>query len=107
MGGCPYCLALPRSANCKTHTYSLCRLTDQFMAILPAGSTTRRDGVLDIASHTPVAANPPDLGPKGYFSQTSDDRPGGSGSTKLHSKSFREALPEYVTQLTSHFVLQW
>ncbi|KAG0666858.1 hypothetical protein C6P46_003568 [Rhodotorula mucilaginosa] len=59
-------------------------LWKDFMAILPAGSTTRRDGILDIASHMPVAANPPDLGPKGYFSQTSDDRPGGSGSTKLH-----------------------
>lgn len=57
----------------------------QFMAILPAGSVTRRDGVLDIAAHQPAAANPPDLGPKGYFSQTSDDRPGGTGSTKLHS----------------------
>ena len=63
---------------------------DQFMAILPAGSTTRRDGILDIASHTPVLANPPDLGPKGYFSQTSDDRPGGSGSTKQHSMSSQE-----------------
>ncbi|KWU45574.1 hypothetical protein RHOSPDRAFT_16401, partial [Rhodotorula sp. JG-1b] len=60
-------------------------LWEDFMAILPAGSTTRRDGILDIASHTPVLANPPDLGPKGYFSQTSDDRPGGSGSTKLHT----------------------
>ncbi|GAA5868488.1 hypothetical protein JCM3774_005395 [Rhodotorula dairenensis] len=60
-------------------------LWEDFMAILPAGSTTRRDGVLDIAAHTPASANPPDLGPKGYFSQTSDDRPGGSGSTKLHT----------------------
>lgn len=63
------------------------------MAILPAGSTTRRDGILDIASHTPVSANPPDLGPKGYFSQASDDRPSGSGSTKLHSMSSYKNSP--------------
>ncbi|BGP58226.1 hypothetical protein JCM8202_003599 [Rhodotorula sphaerocarpa] len=61
------------------------QLWEDFMAILPAGSVTRRDGVLDIAAHQPAAANPPDLGPKGYFSQTSDDRPGGTGSTKLHT----------------------
>ena len=35
------------------------------MDILPAGSVTRRDGVLNISAHTPVNANPPDLGPKG------------------------------------------
>lgn len=80
----------------------------QFMSILPAGSITRRDGVLNISSHTPSNANPPDLGPKGalltplremersradtrhgagYFSEISDDSRGGKGSTKLHSRS--------------------
>lgn len=41
-------------------------------------------GALNVASHTPQNANAPDLGPKGYFSDTSDDTPGGQGSTRLH-----------------------
>lgn len=60
------------------------------MSILPAGSVTRRDGVLDIAAHTPRNANPPDLGPKGYFAQASDDRKGAKGTTKLHSASLHD-----------------
>ena len=56
------------------------------MSILPVGSVTRRDGVLNISTHTPKNANPPDLGPKGYFSEISDDQEDGQGSTKLHSK---------------------
>ncbi|BGP35451.1 hypothetical protein JCM10296v2_007289 [Rhodotorula toruloides] len=60
-------------------------LWEDFMSILPAGSVTRRDGVLDIAAHTPRNANPPDLGPKGYFAQASDDRKGAKGTTKLHT----------------------
>ncbi|GAA6013112.1 hypothetical protein JCM10207_006176 [Rhodosporidiobolus poonsookiae] len=60
-------------------------LWEDFMAVLPAGSITRRDGVLNISSHTPGNANPPDLGPKGYFSHISDDHEGGMGSTKLHT----------------------
>lgn len=56
------------------------------MNALPVGSVTRRDGVLNIAAHTPTNSNPPDLGPKGYFSQISNDKEGGNGSTKLHSK---------------------
>ncbi|BGP20167.1 hypothetical protein JCM10213v2_008302 [Rhodosporidiobolus nylandii] len=59
-------------------------LWHDFMQSLPAGSVTRRDGVLNISSHSPLNSNPPDLGPKGYFSQISDDREGGWGSTKLH-----------------------
>lgn len=54
--------------------------------MLPIGAVTRRDGVLNISTHTPKNANPPDLGPKGYFSEISDDTEGGQGSTKLHSK---------------------
>ncbi|BGP43495.1 hypothetical protein JCM10449v2_007530 [Rhodotorula kratochvilovae] len=60
-------------------------LWHDFMDVLPAGSITRRDGVLNISAHTPRNANPPDLGPKGYFSEISEDGPGGKGSTKLHS----------------------
>lgn len=58
------------------------------MSAMPVGSVTRRDGVLNVASHTPINSNPPDLGPKGYFSQISNDQPGGNGSTKLHSAFF-------------------
>ncbi|GAA6050887.1 hypothetical protein JCM3770_005757 [Rhodotorula araucariae] len=60
-------------------------LWHDFMSVLPAGSITRRDGVLNISAHTPRNANPPDLGPKGYFSEISEDGPGGNGSTKLHT----------------------
>ncbi|KAM0747833.1 hypothetical protein T439DRAFT_328506 [Meredithblackwellia eburnea MCA 4105] len=60
-------------------------LFHDYIKSLPAGHVTRRDGVLNIAAHTPTNANPPDLGPKGYFSETSDDGPGGQGSTKLHT----------------------
>ena len=62
------------------------------MRALPVGQVTRRDGVLNIAAHTPTNANPPDLGPKGYFSQVSDDTDGGQGSTKLHSSSHFEPI---------------
>ncbi|GAA5844186.1 hypothetical protein JCM9279_001720 [Rhodotorula babjevae] len=60
-------------------------LWHDFMDILPAGSITRRDGVLNVSAHVPVNANPPDLGPKGYFSEISDDGEGGNGSTRLHT----------------------
>ncbi|GAA5904265.1 hypothetical protein JCM8208_006820 [Rhodotorula glutinis] len=60
-------------------------LWHDFMDVLPAGSITRRDGALNISAHVPVNANPPDLGPKGYFSEISDDGEGGNGSTKLHT----------------------
>ncbi|GAA5865559.1 hypothetical protein JCM8547_007649 [Rhodosporidiobolus lusitaniae] len=59
-------------------------LWEDFMSTMPAGSITRRDGVLNLSSHSPMNANPPDLGPKGYFSHISDDKEGGWGSTKLH-----------------------
>ncbi|GAA5972817.1 hypothetical protein JCM11641_003956 [Rhodosporidiobolus odoratus] len=59
-------------------------LWHDFMSALPAGTVTRRDGVLNISSHSPLNSNPPDLGPKGYFSHISDDGEGGWGSTKLH-----------------------
>jgi hypothetical protein len=35
------------------------------MNAIPAGSITRRDGVLNLSSHSPLNSNPPDLGPKG------------------------------------------
>lgn len=66
----------------------------QYMNSLPFGSVTRRDGVLNIAAHYPLNANPPDLGPKGYFSEISDDEPGGNGSTKLHMVSSQAAMTQ-------------
>lgn len=55
------------------------------MNAIPVGAVTRRDGVMNIAAHAATNSNPPDLGPKGYFSQVSD--PEGSGTTKLHSRT--------------------
>jgi hypothetical protein len=55
------------------------------MDALISGIVTRRDGPLNIAAHSPINSNVPDLGPKGYWSQISNDAPGGQGSTKLHS----------------------
>lgn len=75
------------------------------MATLPAGSVTRRDGVLNISTHTPQNANPPDLGPKGYFSEISDDREDGQGSTKLHSQS--KFLSRSVINVLTSLHLQW
>ncbi|GAA5958554.1 hypothetical protein JCM3765_006672 [Sporobolomyces pararoseus] len=64
-------------------------LWQDFNQMLPIGAVTRRDGVLNISTHTPKNANPPDLGPKGYFSEISDDTEGGQGSTKLHMGSLQ------------------
>jgi hypothetical protein len=65
----------------------------QYINSIPFGAVTRLDGVLNVAAHYPTNANPPDLGPKGYFSEISDDEPGGNGSTKLHM----------VSRLVPHF----
>lgn len=61
------------------------------MNAIPVGSVTRRDGVLNIAAHVAVNSNPPDIGPKGYFSEACD--PNGSGTTKLHSKDNPSCYP--------------
>lgn len=86
------------------------------MNSLPFGSVTRRDGVLNVAAHYPTNANPPDLGPKGYFSEISDDEPGGNGSTKLHMVSLhslgragergerRADVPAFLTRRMSPMV---
>jgi len=60
---------------------------------------------LNISTHTPQNANPPDLGPKGYFSEISDDREDGQGSTKLHSQS-KFLSRSYINVLTT-LHLQW
>jgi hypothetical protein len=75
----------------------------QFMNAIPVGSVTRRDGVLNIAAHVAVNSNPPDIGPKGYFSEACD--PNGSGTTKLHSKDNPSCYPFVDINSLSH--RQW
>ncbi|KZT62147.1 Clavaminate synthase-like protein [Calocera cornea HHB12733] len=59
-------------------------LYEDFHAMIPMGNYTRRDGVLNIASHFPTDAIAPDLGPKMYNAFASRETPGGKGSTRLH-----------------------
>ncbi|KAJ1300194.1 hypothetical protein OPQ81_011943 [Rhizoctonia solani] len=60
------------------------KLYDDFMAALPVPNYTRRDGILNLASHFATNAIAPDLGPKMYNAFTSSEGPGGQGSTRLH-----------------------
>lgn len=78
---------LPRSLILTSAHWCITTSLHKFMSALPAGIVTRRDGPLNIAAHSPINSNVPDLGPKGYWSQISNDAPGGQGSTKLHSTS--------------------
>ncbi|CAE7139566.1 unnamed protein product [Rhizoctonia solani] len=60
------------------------KLYDDFMGALPVPNYTRRDGILNLASHFATNAIAPDLGPKMYNAFTSIEGPGGQGSTRLH-----------------------
>ncbi|CAE6469855.1 unnamed protein product [Rhizoctonia solani] len=60
------------------------KLYDDFMKALPVPNYTRRDGILNLASHFATNAIAPDLGPKMYNAFTSSEGPGGQGSTRLH-----------------------
>ncbi|KEP50096.1 Jmjd1a protein [Rhizoctonia solani 123E] len=60
------------------------KLYDDFMGALPVPNYTRRDGILNLASHFATNAIAPDLGPKMYNAFTSVEGPGGQGSTRLH-----------------------
>ncbi|KAG8713118.1 hypothetical protein FRC11_013230 [Ceratobasidium sp. 423] len=60
------------------------KLYDDFMRALPVPNYTRRDGILNLASHFATNAIAPDLGPKMYNAFTSSEGPGGQGSTRLH-----------------------
>ncbi|KAG8720933.1 hypothetical protein FRC08_017170 [Ceratobasidium sp. 394] len=55
-----------------------------FMRALPIQNYTRRDGILNVASHFATNAVAPDLGPKMYNAFASKEGPGGQGSTRLH-----------------------
>ncbi|KAG9124751.1 hypothetical protein FRC07_010375 [Ceratobasidium sp. 392] len=59
-------------------------LFTDFMDALPIPNYTRRDGILNVASHFATNAIAPDLGPKMYNAFASNEGPGGQGSTRLH-----------------------
>ncbi|KAG8792367.1 hypothetical protein FRC12_006293 [Ceratobasidium sp. 428] len=59
-------------------------LFGDFMNALPIPNYTRRDGILNVASHFATNAIAPDLGPKMYNAFASSEAPGGQGSTRLH-----------------------
>ncbi|KAG8787258.1 hypothetical protein FRC12_015745 [Ceratobasidium sp. 428] len=60
------------------------QLYDDFTAAVPIPNYTRRDGVLNLASHFATNGVAPDLGPKMYNAFVSSEAPGGQGSTRLH-----------------------
>ncbi|KAG9027471.1 hypothetical protein FRB95_007741 [Tulasnella sp. JGI-2019a] len=61
-------------------------LFQDFAQAVPVPDFTRRDGILNIASHFPTneKAVVPDIGPKMYNAFESSEMPGGKGSTRLH-----------------------
>ncbi|KAG8865374.1 hypothetical protein FRB96_000264 [Tulasnella sp. 330] len=61
-------------------------LFNDFAQAVPVPNCTRRDGILNIASHFPVneKAIVPDIGPKMYNAFEASEMPGGKGSTRLH-----------------------
>lgn len=59
-------------------------LYEDFSRAVPVPSYSRRDGVLNIASHFPSNTVAPDLGPKMYNAMASSQSPGSKGSTRLH-----------------------
>lgn len=71
----------PPSTDFKT---AFPELYEDFSRAVPIPNYTRRDGVLNIASHFPTNTVVPDLGPKMYNAYASSDTPGSKGSTRLH-----------------------
>jgi len=59
-------------------------LFEDFSTAVPVPNYTRRDGVLNIASHFPTGVIAPDLGPKMYNAFESSENAGSFGSTRLH-----------------------
>ncbi|KAG8905755.1 hypothetical protein FRB99_008328 [Tulasnella sp. 403] len=61
-------------------------LYQDFANAVPIPNYTRRDGILNIASHFPVneKALIPDIGPKMYNAFEASETAGGKGSTRLH-----------------------
>ncbi|KAF8306268.1 hypothetical protein DL93DRAFT_2088849 [Clavulina sp. PMI_390] len=59
-------------------------LFQDFSETVPASDYTRRDGIMNIASHFPIGTVAPDIGPKMYNAFEASEEPGGFGSTRLH-----------------------
>ena len=57
---------------------------EDFNRAVPIPNYTRRDGVLNIASHFPSNTIAPDLGPKMYNAYAAADVEGSKGTTRLH-----------------------
>ncbi|KIK65763.1 hypothetical protein GYMLUDRAFT_39289 [Collybiopsis luxurians FD-317 M1] len=71
----------PPSADFKT---TFPELYEDFSQAVPIPNYVRRDGTLNIASHFPLNAIAPDLGPKMYNAMASNQARGSKGSTRLH-----------------------
>lgn len=59
-------------------------LYNDFIDFVPAPDYSRHDGALNIFGRFPNNVEAPDLGPKMYVAYAGNDKPGGSGSTRLH-----------------------
>jgi len=71
----------PSSSDFKA---ALPDLYEEFQKGVPMPNYSRRDGVLNIASHFPSNTVMPDLGPKMYIALATTDEEGSKGSTRLH-----------------------
>ncbi|KAF8516634.1 hypothetical protein JB92DRAFT_3309464 [Gautieria morchelliformis] len=71
----------PPSSDFKT---TFPDLYEDFTGAVPVPNYTRRDGILNIASHFPINTIAPDIGPKMYNAFASSEMPGAKGSTRLH-----------------------
>jgi len=71
----------PSSADFKT---ALPDLFEEFQKGVPMPYYSRKDGVLNIASHFPSNTVMPDLGPRMYIALATTDEEGSKGSTRLH-----------------------
>jgi lysine-specific demethylase 3 len=71
----------PSSSDFKT---ALPDLFEEFQKAVPIPNYSRKDGVLNIASHFPSNTVMPDLGPRMYIALATTDEEGSKGSTRLH-----------------------
>ncbi|KAI9448348.1 hypothetical protein H4582DRAFT_1900075 [Lactarius indigo] len=71
----------PTSSDFKT---ALPDLFEEFQKGVPMPNYSRKDGVLNIASHFPSNTVMPDLGPRMYIALATTDEEGSKGSTRLH-----------------------
>ncbi|KAA1472527.1 Clavaminate synthase-like protein [Dentipellis sp. KUC8613] len=71
----------PPSMDFKT---AFPELFDDFARAVPMPNYTRRDGILNIASHFPSNTVAPDIGPKMYNAMETFETAGSNGTTRLH-----------------------